>query len=226
MVLTLTTEETRVLGCLMEKQLATPNVLPADPQRADRGLQPVLQPGPDHTTATPTWPRRSPGSARRAWRGSCFSSGQRAEKYRHVLDDLWGLDEQHRAVLAVMMLRGPQTVGELRTRTDRLARFDSPRRGRTGVAAAGQPRRTVRPTARARSPAEGGPLGRAVQRGGRRSRQCARRVRPRRRGLAAATDAVAGRQRWRRRGRSTASGPGRPAGRPEARAGRLELELA
>jgi uncharacterized protein YceH (UPF0502 family) len=51
------------------------------------------------------------------------SSGNRVPKYRHVLDETWGLDDAHRAVLAVLLLRGPQTLGELRARTDRMASF-------------------------------------------------------------------------------------------------------
>jgi hypothetical protein len=53
-----------------------------------------------------------------------LAQGNRAPKYRHVLDETWALDEQHRAVLALLLLRGPQTVGELRGRSDRLAVFD------------------------------------------------------------------------------------------------------
>lgn len=52
------------------------------------------------------------------------SHGRSATRYRVVLDEALGLDERQRALLAVLLLRGPQTVGELRTRTERLARFD------------------------------------------------------------------------------------------------------
>jgi uncharacterized protein YceH (UPF0502 family) len=51
------------------------------------------------------------------------SPSNRATKYRHVLGDAWGWDDSELAVLCVLMLRGPQTVGELKTRTDRLANF-------------------------------------------------------------------------------------------------------
>jgi uncharacterized protein YceH (UPF0502 family) len=52
------------------------------------------------------------------------SSG-RAIKYRHVLDEALGLDDRNRAVLTLLMLRGPQTLGELRTRTERMHPFES-----------------------------------------------------------------------------------------------------
>src|SRR5204863_4200967 len=47
----------------------------------------------------------------------------RATKYRHMLDETLSLDVPQQAVLAVLMLRGPQTPGELRQRTERLYRF-------------------------------------------------------------------------------------------------------
>jgi len=121
----LTAAETRVLGCLLEKHLATPNTYPltlngvvaACNQTSNREPATTYS---DTEVATALGGLRQKGAAR-----IVYGSGQRAEKYRHVLDEVWGLDEQHRAVLSVLMLRGPQTVGELRGRTDRLARFDS-----------------------------------------------------------------------------------------------------
>lgn len=121
----LTAAETRVLGCLLEKQLATPNLYPLTlnslvavcNQSSNR--DPVAS-YDESEVAGALAGLREKGAGR-----IVYGSGQRAEKYRHVLDEVWGLDEQHRAVLAVMMLRGPQTVGELRARTERLARFDS-----------------------------------------------------------------------------------------------------
>jgi hypothetical protein len=46
-------------------------------------------------------------------------------RFRHVLDESLGLDTPEIALLAVLMLRGPQTAGELRIRTDRMTSFDS-----------------------------------------------------------------------------------------------------
>ena len=50
-------------------------------------------------------------------------AGTRATKYRHVLDEALGLDGGELAVITVLLLRGPQTVAELRTRTERLHPF-------------------------------------------------------------------------------------------------------
>jgi hypothetical protein len=51
--------------------------------------------------------------------------GRSATRYRQVIDERFGLDAQGLSVMAVLMLRGPQTVGELRTRTERMADFDA-----------------------------------------------------------------------------------------------------
>jgi uncharacterized protein YceH (UPF0502 family) len=51
--------------------------------------------------------------------------GMRASKHKHVLNEAWGLSDQELALLCVLMLRGPQTVGELRGRSDRMSSFVS-----------------------------------------------------------------------------------------------------
>jgi uncharacterized protein YceH (UPF0502 family) len=52
-------------------------------------------------------------------------AGERSTRYRHVADEVLGVDEPGLALLALLMLRGPQTVAELRTRSERLHTFDS-----------------------------------------------------------------------------------------------------
>jgi hypothetical protein len=52
------------------------------------------------------------------------SHGRSVVRYRHVLDEALGLDNRQSAILAMLLLRGPQTVGELRTRTERMVEFD------------------------------------------------------------------------------------------------------
>ncbi|HVT42564.1 MAG TPA: DUF480 domain-containing protein [Acidimicrobiales bacterium] len=52
------------------------------------------------------------------------SHGRSVVRYRHVLDETWGLDAGQSAILAMLLLRGPQTVGELRTRSERMVAFD------------------------------------------------------------------------------------------------------
>ena len=53
------------------------------------------------------------------------SHGRSVVRYRQVLDETLALDARQCAVLAVLLLRGPQTIGELRIRTERMATFDS-----------------------------------------------------------------------------------------------------
>ena len=52
------------------------------------------------------------------------SHGRSVVRYRQVLDEVLGIDDRQLALLAVLLLRGPQTVGELRTRTERMVEFD------------------------------------------------------------------------------------------------------
>ncbi len=53
------------------------------------------------------------------------SHGRSVVRYRHVLDESLALDGRQLSLVGVLLLRGPQTVGEMRTRTERMARFES-----------------------------------------------------------------------------------------------------
>jgi uncharacterized protein len=113
--------EVRVLGCLIEKQRTTPDVYPlslhglraACNQSTNR--DPVVAYDDDDIRAA------LHRLGRRGW--TRLASGARAAKYRHLLDEKPGLARDEQAVLAVLMLRGPQTLGELHQRTERLHRF-------------------------------------------------------------------------------------------------------
>ena len=117
--------ELRVLGCLIEKQRTTPDVYPlslnalrlACNQTTNR--EPVVE--YDEATVRDAVQRL----ARRGWVRLASGQGSRAVKYRHLLDDALGVDAGELSLLAVLMLRGPQTVGELKARTERLHRFES-----------------------------------------------------------------------------------------------------
>ena len=113
--------ETRVLGCLIEKQRTTPDAYPlslnalrvACNQSTNR--DPVVD--YDEDTIRDALHRLG----RRRW--TRLASASRSVKYRHLLDETPGLAADEQALLAVLMLRGPQTPGELRARTERLHRF-------------------------------------------------------------------------------------------------------
>ncbi|MGV8907709.1 MAG: DUF480 domain-containing protein [Propionicimonas sp.] len=120
----LSAEEQRVLGCLLEKQRTVPASYPLslnalrlacnqsssrDPivDYSERTIQDTARALKDH------------GLLRLVWAGA----GSRTVKYHQLLDELLPLAEDQRAVLTVLLLRGPQSPGELKTRTERLHPF-------------------------------------------------------------------------------------------------------
>ena len=120
----LTPEQVRVLGCLVEKERTTPDLYPlssnalvaACNQRSSR--DPVVS-YDDRVVDQAMLELRQLGLAR-----TVRPTGTRGHKHRHVLHEAWHLDDEELAVLAVLMLRGPQTPGELRTRTERYVELD------------------------------------------------------------------------------------------------------
>ena len=116
--------ELRVLGCLIEKQRTTPDVYPlslnalrlACNQSTNR--DPVVE--YDEATIRAALDELS----RRGWARLASGPGSRAVKFRHLLPEALGVSESELSVLAVLMLRGPQTPGELKQRTERLYSFD------------------------------------------------------------------------------------------------------
>ena len=113
--------EVRVLGCLIEKQRTTPDVYPLSLNglRAACNQSTNRDPVVDYDDDILRDALHRLG--RRGW--TRLASGARAAKYRHLLDEKPGLARDEQAVLAVLMLRGPQTLGELRTRTERMQPF-------------------------------------------------------------------------------------------------------
>jgi uncharacterized protein YceH (UPF0502 family) len=115
--------EIRVAACLVEKQRTTPDVYPlslnslrlACNQSTNR--EPVVD--YDEQTVIDALRRL----ALRGWTRLASSAGSRARKYRHLLDDAFGLDQGELSLLAVLMLRGSQTPGELKQRAQRLYEF-------------------------------------------------------------------------------------------------------
>ncbi len=122
----LSRECARVLGSLVEKALTTPQQYPltinalvaACNQTSNR--EPVVS--YDEATVQSALDELRD---QRLIRLVLPSHGRSVVRYRHVLDEALGLDDRQCAILAVLLLRGPQTVGELRTRTERMAHFDA-----------------------------------------------------------------------------------------------------
>ncbi|MEW6476201.1 MAG: YceH family protein [Actinomycetota bacterium] len=121
----LTPEELRVVACLVEKQLTTPDSYPLTENAVVAACNQLSNRNPvvayDNNTVRVTLTAlRQRGLAR-----VIHTPGARVPKHRHILDDALGLNEAEVSLLAVLALRGPQTVGELRTRTERMHEFAS-----------------------------------------------------------------------------------------------------
>ncbi|HEY3019634.1 MAG TPA: YceH family protein [Solirubrobacteraceae bacterium] len=119
----LSAAEIRVLGCLLEKQRTTPDAYPLslNALRLACNQSTNRDPVVDYDEATIRDALTRLG--RRRWTRLTSSAGSRAAKFRHLLDEALPLSPADRAVLTVLMLRGPQTPGELKQRTDRLHPF-------------------------------------------------------------------------------------------------------
>lgn len=115
--------EIRVLGSLLEKQRTTPEAYPlsvnalrlACNQSTNR--EPVVA-YEEHVVVAALERMH-----RRGWTRMASGAGSRARKYRHLIDRALDLSDAQLAVLCLLMLRGPQTAGELKQRTERLHSF-------------------------------------------------------------------------------------------------------
>jgi uncharacterized protein YceH (UPF0502 family) len=118
--------EARVIGSLAEKQLSTPQQYPltmnalvsACNQSSNRDPVVAYDEG---TVETALSSLKEAGLLRFVHPGK----GHSATRYRQVVEERFGFEARGLSVLAVLLLRGPQTLGELRTRTERMADFDS-----------------------------------------------------------------------------------------------------
>jgi uncharacterized protein YceH (UPF0502 family) len=117
--------EIRVLGCLIEKQRTTPDQYPLSLNSLRLACNQSTNRDPvvdyDERTIKAALERMSV----RGWTRFASGAGSRALKYRHLLDEALGVSDAEISVLAVLMLRGPQTLGELKARTERMHEFES-----------------------------------------------------------------------------------------------------
>jgi uncharacterized protein YceH (UPF0502 family) len=117
--------ELRVLGCLIEKQRTTPDVYPLSVNSLRLACNQSTNRDPvvdyDEATIRDALQRLS----RRGWVRLASGPGSRAVKYRHLFDEAVGLSAPEISLLTVLMLRGPQTPGELKARSERLHGFGS-----------------------------------------------------------------------------------------------------
>ena len=118
--------EARVVGALVEKQMTTPQQYPLTLNALVAACNQTSSRNPvvaydDHTVES-TLARLK---EKRLLRFVFPSHGRSVTRYRQVLEEVLPLEPRQLALLAVLMLRGPQTLGELRTRTERMAEFAS-----------------------------------------------------------------------------------------------------
>src|SRR5579859_4892661 len=121
----LTPPEQRVLGALVEKRWTTPDQYPLSLNALRLACNQLTNREPvtdyDEATVRDAAQRLSRyGLARLA-----SGHGSRAIKYRHLAEEALGLGREELALLAVLLLRGPQTPGELKVRTERMASLGS-----------------------------------------------------------------------------------------------------
>jgi uncharacterized protein YceH (UPF0502 family) len=117
----MTSTELRILGCLIEKRRTTPDVYPLslNSLRLACNQSTNRDPVVDYDEET-----IRDGMHRLERRGLArLASGSRTAKYRHLLAEALPMDDGEEAVMAVLMLRGPQTPGELKQRADRMHPF-------------------------------------------------------------------------------------------------------
>jgi uncharacterized protein YceH (UPF0502 family) len=115
--------EVRVLGCLLEKQRTTPDQYPLSLNALRLACNQTTNRDPIVAYDEREIHEALQRLARRGWTRLASGAGSRAAKYRQLFDEALGLAGDEVAVLCVLMLRGPQTPGELNQRTGRLHPF-------------------------------------------------------------------------------------------------------
>jgi uncharacterized protein len=115
--------EVRILGCLVEKQRTTPDQYPLSLNSLRLACNQTTNRDPVVQYDEPTIREALHRLSQRRYSRLASGHTSRAYKFRHLLDEALGLDEEELALLAVLLLRGPQTPGELKQRTERMQGF-------------------------------------------------------------------------------------------------------
>jgi len=117
--------EIRVLGCLIEKQRTTPDAYPLSLNSLRLACNQATNRDPVVAYEEREIKAALDRMSNRGWTRFASGASSRALKYRHLLDEALQLSGPELSLLAVLMLRGAQTVGELKQRSERLHRFES-----------------------------------------------------------------------------------------------------
>ncbi len=117
---TLTAIEARILGCLLEKERTTPDIYPLSLHSLTTACNQTTNRDPVTGYDEKTVEHGLQCLREKQLARMIMGAGSRVQKFRHHLLDHFELDAAEVAILCVLLLRGPQTPGELRTRTERM----------------------------------------------------------------------------------------------------------
>ncbi len=121
----LTAAQGRVLGCLVEKQLTTPQAYPLTDSALLAACNQATSRDPVVSYELATVRLAVRGLREQGLLRTVHRTGERSDKHQHQLDGALDLAPGPAALLAVLLLRGPQTAAELRARTERLYGYDA-----------------------------------------------------------------------------------------------------
>src|SRR5437870_11246081 len=142
----LTDVEVRVLGSLIEKEVTTPDYYPLSLNALTNACNQSSSRSPVVHFDEGAVLQATDTLRQRNLLHVVDKADSRVTKYRHVMGETLALDNREIAVMCVLMLRGPQTVGEIRTRSSRICDFENPEPRETILNSliARQPARTIR----------------------------------------------------------------------------------
>src|ERR1700736_2789190 len=125
MPLILTEVETRVLGSLIEKDITTPDYYPLSLNALVNACNQKNNRDPVMTLDEETVREALTTLQEKRMAGPVSGADSRVTKFEHRLQEVFNFDRRAIAIACVLLLRGPQTPGALRSRTDRMYRFEA-----------------------------------------------------------------------------------------------------
>ena len=121
----LTEIETRILGSLIEKDITTPDYYPLSLNALVNACNQKNNRDPVMTLDESSVRDALASLQEKRLAGPAGGADSRVTKFEHRLQEVFNFDRREIAVVCVLLLRGPQTPGELRSRTDRMYHFDA-----------------------------------------------------------------------------------------------------
>ena len=125
MIFLLTEIETRILGSLIEKDITTPDYYPLSLNALVNACNQKNNRDPVMTLGEETVREALATLQEKRLAGPASGADSRVTKYEHRLQEVFNFDRREIAIVCVLLLRGPQTPGELRSRTDRMYHFEA-----------------------------------------------------------------------------------------------------